>query len=108
MEENNENTDDIKIASNAIIVTTHAYERGKERLSWNKKVLDKMAEKAFIDGVKHQDTKTHLHKYITKLWHRYKHANNVRIYGQNIFFFSNNVLITLYQLPNDLRKYINL
>lgn len=90
----------------AVLITEHAYERAKERLSWKSKVLDKMAEKAFLEGIKHKDTKGSLNRYVTKLWFSYKHANNVRIYGENIFFFCDNRLITLYQLPNDLRKHV--
>lgn len=90
----------------AVQVTEHAYQRAKERLSWNHKVCDKMSEKAFLEGIKHKDTKGSLHRYVTKLWFSYRHANNVRIYGENIFFFCDNRLITLYQLPNDLRKHV--
>lgn len=92
-------------------ITEHAYERAKERLSWNTKVLDKMAEKAYNEGIKHADTKGQLKKYVDKIWFKHKVCNNIRIYGENIFLFGNNRLITIYQLPNELRKhvkYINL
>lgn len=91
---------------NPVAITEHAYERAKERLSWKSKVLDKMAEKAFLKGIKHKDTKGSLNKYVTSLWFKYKHANNIRIYGENIYFFSDNTLITIYQLPNNLRKHV--
>jgi len=90
----------------AVLITEHAFDRAKERLSWNNKVLSKMAEKAFMEGIKHKDTKGTLNRYVTKLWFSYKHCNNVRIYGENIFFFCDNRLITLYQLPNYLRKHV--
>ena len=87
-----------------VSITDHAYDRAKERLSWKHSVLDKMAEKAFLEGVTHKDTKSHLSKYITKIWFQHRTANNVRIYGENIYLFHNNTLITIYQLPNNLRK----
>lgn len=90
----------------ALLITEHAYERAKERLGWKTKALDKMAERAFLKGIKHRDTKGGLMRYLTKLWFSYKHCNNVRIYGENIFFFCDNKLITIYQLPNDLRKHV--
>ncbi len=96
--------EEIKVEDNN--VTEHAYERAKERLGWKSKVLEKMAEKAFLEGIKHKDTKGSLMRYMTKLWFKYKHCNNVRIYGENIFFFCDNKLITVYQLPNDLRKHV--
>lgn len=100
------NTNDVVL--NNVIITKHAYERAKERLRWKHKVLDKMAEKAYLDGIKHKDTKGSLMKYLTKLWFKYKHCNNVRIYGENIYFFSDNVLITIYQLPNTFKKYLKI
>jgi hypothetical protein len=90
----------------AIIVTKHAYERANERLNWNAKVLDKMAEKAYLEGINHKNTKGTLNRYITKIWFAYKQCNNIRIYGENIFFFCDNRLVTLYQLSNDLRKHV--
>lgn len=71
----------------AVLITEHAHARAKERLVWKSKVLDKMAEKAFTEGIRHKDTKGSLMRYLTKLWFNYKHCNNVRIYGENIFFF---------------------
>lgn len=88
------------------IATKHAYEKAKERMNWRSKVLDKMMQKAFYEGVQHKDTKGTLRKYITKLWFRYKNCNNVRIYGENIYFFSDQTLITLYRLDSKLVKHL--
>ena len=99
--EQNENNVDAKPL---ISVTNHAYDRAKQRLSWKNNVLYKMAEKAYLEGIKHSDTKGTLNRYITKLFMEHKTANNIRIYGENIFFFSHNILITIYQLPNNVKK----
>lgn len=90
--------------SNEVIITDHAYERAKERLSLNHKALDRMAVKAYKDGIKHSDTTGRLNKYVTNLWSKSKTANNVRIYGEVIFLFAKNRLITVYQIPNELKK----
>lgn len=87
-------------------ITDHAYDRAKERLSWKPGVLDKMTEKAYLEGIKHKDTKGQLNKYITKIWFKHKNANNIRIYGENIYLFCDNILVTVYQLPGNLRQYI--
>jgi hypothetical protein len=89
-----------------IVITDHAYDRAKERLSLNKSAIDRLALTAYEKGLKHSEAKSHLYKYVTKIWMSYKTANNVRIYGENIFLFHDNILITLYQVPFDLRKYI--
>lgn len=104
--EDNHVLDKVDTGDRVVIITNHAYERAKERLRWKSNTVDKMAEIALKNGIKHTDTKGMLNKYITKLWFRYKHANNIRIYGENIFFFNNNILVTLYQLPNELRKHV--
>lgn len=95
-----------EIIQSLIEITNHAYDRAKERLSLNKKTFLKLAESAYLKGIKHSDTKGSLCKYITKIWFSYKSADNVRIYGQNVFLFRGNLLITVYQLPNDLRKHL--
>lgn len=89
-----------------LYITEHAYDRAKERLGWKHSVLDKMAEKALKQGVNHSEAKGTLKKYITKLWFEHKFCNNVKIYGEDIFFFSNNKLITLYRLDNKLIKHL--
>lgn len=89
-------------------ITIHAYEKAKERFKWKNKVLDKMALKALNEGMSHKDTKSRLNKYISRKWKMYKHCNNTRIYGENIYFFKDDVLITLYRLPNELIKYVKL
>ena len=91
---------------NKVIATEHAIEKAKERLGWNYKVLNKMMLKSFVDGIKHSDTKGTLNRYITKLWFKYQTANNIRIYGENVYFFKGQTLITLYRLDNKLIKHL--
>lgn len=93
---------------NSVVITEHAYKRAKERYKWKAKVLDKMANKAFLEGVKHSETKGRLNKHINRLWMRYRTANNIRIYGEDIFFFVGNKLITLYRLESEYIKYLNI
>ena len=88
------------------IATEHAYVKAKERMKWKPKVLDKMKQKAFNEGIQHKDTKGTLKKYITKIWFRYKFCNNIRIYGENIYFFCYQKLITLYRLNSKLLKHL--
>ncbi|MEM8527681.1 MAG: hypothetical protein AAGG68_23770 [Bacteroidota bacterium] len=88
------------------VATDHAYARAKERLSWSKKTLDRMMPKVLNEGYRHAQTKGKLKKYITQLYKKENPANNIRIYGENIYFFNSNVLITVYQLENDLKRYL--
>jgi hypothetical protein len=88
-------------------VSRHAYERAKSRFRWKSTVLDKMAYRAFHEGIRHCDTNGRVNKYITDTFLAYKTATNIRIHGDVVYLFSGNgILITLYSLPNEYRKYV--
>jgi|SRR5579859_1617971 len=91
-----------------ILITEHAYERADERLSLRRESFYRLAVKAFEQGIQHSDAKGRLKKYIDGLWFKYKKANNVRIYGENVFFFKGETLITVYQIPHELKVYIKI
>ena len=88
-------------------ITLHAFDRAKERLSWDNEALKHTAAKAFVDGLTHSQAKGRLRKYVDGLWLQYKSANNIKIYGEVVFFFRNETLITVYQLPNQFKKLFN-
>lgn len=87
-------------------ITEHAYQRAKERLNWKKKTLDRMVKKAFNQGLKWKDTKGSLKEFLQ--WQRRQHpeTNQIRIYGEHVFYFSNFALITMYRLDNGLLKFL--
>lgn len=90
-----------------VTITEHAFDRAKERLGLNEAAFKKIVLRAWLDGIKHKDTKGTLNQYITKLYMRYKNANNIRIYGEVVYVFSNQTLITVYQVPSELKKFLN-
>lgn len=89
-----------------ILITAHAYERAKERLSLSKKSLDRMALKAFKYGIERSETKGKIRKYLDNLWNSEKRANNIRVYGENVFLFCDTSLITVFQVTNGLKKFL--
>jgi hypothetical protein len=91
-----------------IFITAHAFERGKERLGLSEKPFQKMAMKAFISGIMHSETVGELKKFISDLYNVQKNANCIRIYGEVIYLFADNTLITVLHLPNELKKYLPL
>lgn len=88
----------------SVRITDHAYDRMKERLGWNHKAGERMAQKAFEQGVTHGETRGSLHRYLDGIFLSYRNANCMRIYGEAIFLFADNVLITVYALPTRYRK----
>lgn len=63
-----------------------------------------MAQKAFDDGISHSQTKGRLNKWITSLYFRNKHANNIKLYGDKAYIFCSETLVTVIQIPIDLMK----
>ena len=88
-------------------VSNHAARRLKERCGLNKKSIQRMADKAFMDGIKHSDTKGRLNKWVTSIFFYNKAANNIRLYGDKAYIFAGNILVTVIQIPGDLFKDVN-
>lgn len=87
-----------------VIVTKHAKERMIQRLGIPKKSIQRIAEKAYHDGVYRQKTKGRLHKYLTKIAATNSEASNLHLYGDKVFVFNANVLVTVLQIPSNLTK----
>lgn len=87
-------------------ITKHAKDRMKQRCGFNKKAVNRMAEKALTDGIPHKKTKGQLNKWITSLYFYSERANNIRIYGDKAYIFRDDRLITVIQVPPSLRKNI--
>ncbi len=85
-------------------VSSHAKRRLKERCGFNKKSCDRMAEKAFRDGITHKQTKGRLNKWITRLFFNNCNANNIRIYGDNAYIFCGETLVTVVPVPVSLKR----
>jgi hypothetical protein len=88
----------------AIQVSKHAEMRMKERCGINKRSAQKIAEKAFTNGYTHSQTKGNLRKWVTSLYFNNKSANNIRLYGDKAYIFTDEMLITVLQLPSNLRN----
>jgi hypothetical protein len=86
-----------------VVLTHHACKRARERFSWNSSTLERMSDRAFERGLKRKNTGGRLKRYLDELWDKHKEANNLRLYGETLFVFSNHRLITIWHLPPDLR-----
>lgn len=90
-----------------IVVSQHALLRGRERFSLTKRSVKRLAVYAYKNGLTQEDCRGPLKRYVDDLWMKEKDASNIRVYGDNIFLFAGNILVTLYQLPNELRRIAN-
>lgn len=85
-------------------ITTHAEDRLKERCGLNKKSIQRIAEKAYENGIRHCETKGNLRKWLDGVYLSERNANNLRLYGDKAFVFRDDILITVMQIPQDLRN----
>ena len=90
-----------------IIITKHASIRIKQRMGIKKKAQRKVVERAYARGIMHKDVSGRLKKYLDKTYLSHHNGNNIRIYGDNVFLFCNNVLLTVWVLPNDFKSVAN-
>lgn len=85
-------------------ISNHARQRMKERCGFNRKAQDRMAEKAFYEGITHKQTKGRLHKWVTSLFFKNCNANNIMLYGDNAYIFCGETLVTVIPIPSNLKK----
>lgn len=85
-------------------VTRHAKKRMKERCGLNKKSTDRMAEIAYENGLKHRELTGNLKKWVSSLYFYNQTANQIRLYGDKAYIFHNTELITVIQIPPNLKK----
>ena len=85
-------------------VTQHAKRRMRERCGLPKKAVQRMADKALVDGVMHKDTVGALRKWVDGLFLQARTANNIRLYGNHAFLFHDDTLITVINMPTRFVK----
>ena len=90
-----------------IIVTKHAQQRIRERCGLNKSAVQRFAEIAYEQGLKHGELKGNLKKWVDKEYFYNKTADNIRLYGDKCYIFRKNKLITIIQVPHNLIKDLN-
>lgn len=93
-----------KNTDNSIRLTKHACKRARQRYRWNSQTLNRIALRAFESGLKSNNTKGYLKNYLDQTSEEHCRTSNLRLYGETVFVFYNNILITLWALPPELRS----
>lgn len=65
---------------------------------------ERVARKAFDEGVPHSRTKGNLNKWVTSLWTKNRKADNIRLYGGHAWIFCGEMLVTVLPIPANLMK----
>jgi len=84
-------------------LTAHAIQRAAERLNLGESSLQRLADTALLSGLMHNECQGKLRRYIDKLFLENRTANNIRIYGDNVFLFASAILITVFPLPQIMK-----
>lgn len=85
-------------------LTKHSIARLEQRCGVSKKNAPKVARRAFRTGITHAETHGNLHRFLDSLYLSQKKGTNMRIYGNAVFVFREDVLITVINIPENLMK----
>lgn len=89
-----------------MVISNHAYVRGKERLGLGKRAFDKIVNLALSKGVKHSQLSGKLKRYVDSIYFKtQRKGSNIVLYGEYLFIFQHSFLITVLNLPNDFKSY---
>ena len=83
-------------------ITKHAEERLKQRFGIKRKSISRIVNRVLKEGLSHKDAKGKVKNYITELYLRHEKANNIRIYGKDVYVFRYETLITVLHLPCEI------
>ena len=88
----------------SLYITNHGERRFKERTGLPKRLVTKQAALALERGIAHAEATGQLRKYFDKLYLAQENANNIRIYCGMVYVFAYDTLVTVFPLPQGLRK----
>jgi hypothetical protein len=87
-------------------LTSHSIDRGKERVGLSPKSFKYLAQIALNKGIRHSEVTGRFKKYFDKLYLSYKNANNIRVYGEHVYLFCGETLVTVFHLPNEFKALV--
>ena len=88
-------------------VSRHADERTRKRVGIPRSAVKRMAAKAMSEGVTRHETHGPLRRYLDALYHYNDSANNIRVWSEKVWIFSDHTLVTVLDLPRKYRARAN-
>lgn len=88
-------------------ITKHAEKRLKERSGISQKAADRIMDSVWQKGLSHADLRGNLRKWVDskRFWER--NVDQIRLYGDKLYLFSEEKLVTVIQIPQDLAKEVS-
>lgn len=90
-----------------MIVTRHADKRTRKRVGVNRSAVQRLARKAMADGYTRYDFSGSLRRYLDALYYYNTSANNIRVWSEKVWIFSDHTLITVLDLPQRYKNRAN-
>lgn len=87
----------------AVHVTEHAFDRGKERLGLSRSAMERQASRVFEVGRKPRDFKGRFRRYLDGLQITHR-SNGIRVHGETVFVFDDTRLVTVFRVPNEIKR----
>lgn len=84
-----------------IHITEHAHHRMKERMGLPRSARAAAAARAMQFGIRREDAVGPLRDYLSRNWER--DTNTLRVYGNFVFAFEGERLVTVFELPKNLK-----
>lgn len=83
-------------------LTKHSIARLEQRCGVSKRNAPTVAKRAFRRGITHAETHGNLHRFLDSLYLSQKKGTNMRIYGNAVYVFKEDTLITVINIPENL------
>lgn len=86
-----------------IIVTKHARERARERCGLGGSSTLSLANRAYLRGILIDECPGSVKDYLLRKTTEDEHGDVVKVYGEIVFVFSGQKLVTVWNLPRPIR-----
>ena len=84
-------------------ISKHGAMRMRQRMGIPKKATQRIAERAFERGLKREDAKGAVRKWMNDSFYAYGTGDNMRMYGDKLYIFCDNTLVTVLQVPTEIK-----
>ena len=86
--------------NDAVYISEHAFKRIKQRVGWNRKTALRMIERVYSKGLKGNQLKGYPSIWISQRPEKFADFEEIILYGNHLYLFSNKVLVTVYHIPS--------
>ena len=82
-----------------LVITKHAYTRMKERNGWNKKAATHMVSRIYSDGVRPEQVKGYLKKWVNTKYEYRNDGDEYVLFGNKLYIFNGMTMLTVLPIP---------